>query len=64
MLSRVVLAGYSFYKIKMYMILCFFVFSTRHPYIQGVYDVSELIIKRVTNPFHHNSFIYKWTENG
>ncbi|CAC5390681.1 CYP4B1 [Mytilus coruscus] len=37
---------------------------TRHPYIQGVYDVSELIVKRITNPFHHNPFIYKFTENG
>ncbi|XP_060588662.1 cytochrome P450 4A10-like [Ruditapes philippinarum] len=39
--------------------------KTRHPYIQGVYDVSELIVKRIIKPLHHYDFIYyNFTENG
>ncbi|KAJ8308735.1 hypothetical protein KUTeg_013609 [Tegillarca granosa] len=36
----------------------------RHPYIQGVYDVSEYIIKRIMSPHLHSDMIYYWTENG
>ncbi|XP_061174813.1 cytochrome P450 4F12-like [Saccostrea echinata] len=36
----------------------------RHPYIQGVYDVSEQIVKRITNPLHHFQFIYDLSANG
>ncbi|KAH3851054.1 cytochrome P450 4F6-like [Dreissena polymorpha] len=32
--------------------------KTRHPYIQGVYEVSDLIVKRIFNPLHHFNFIY------
>lgn len=38
--------------------------QTRHPYIQSVYDVSELIVQRIVNPIHHFSFIYQFTANG
>jgi len=41
-----------------------FLFRTRHPYIQGVYDVSELIVQRIMNPLHHYGFIYKFTNAG
>ncbi|XP_052769449.1 cytochrome P450 4A4-like [Mya arenaria] len=38
--------------------------SVLHPYIQGVYDVSELVAKRVVNPLYHYKFIYKLSGNG
>eukprot|EP00105_Crassostrea_gigas_P039418 XP_019923566.1 PREDICTED: cytochrome P450 4A4-like [Crassostrea gigas] len=38
--------------------------TVRHPYIQGVYDVSEQIVKRITNPLHHFQFIYDMSQNG
>ncbi|KAK3092763.1 hypothetical protein FSP39_006985 [Pinctada imbricata] len=38
--------------------------KVRHPYIQGVYDVSELIVKRIINPLCHSAFIYYKTKNG
>uniref|UniRef100_K1QQU8 Cytochrome P450 4F6 n=1 Tax=Magallana gigas TaxID=29159 RepID=K1QQU8_MAGGI len=38
--------------------------KVRHPYIQGVYDVSEQIVKRITNPLHHFQFIYDMSQNG
>ncbi|XP_071080531.1 cytochrome P450 4A4-like [Haliotis cracherodii] len=53
------------------MMRCLFGYETncqldrgRHPYIQGVYDVSELIVKRIMTPLHHNDIIYSLSQDG
>ncbi|XP_021344613.1 cytochrome P450 4F12-like, partial [Mizuhopecten yessoensis] len=38
--------------------------TVRPAYIQCVYDVSDLIIKRIMNPLHHFGFLYSLSENG
>ncbi|XP_069115441.1 cytochrome P450 4F12-like [Argopecten irradians] len=38
--------------------------TVRPAYIQCVYDVSDLIIKRIMNPIHHYGFLYSLSDNG
>ena len=42
----------------MYMYIPVFFFRKKSPYIQAVYDLSEIIAKRFPNPFYHINWIF------
>ena len=35
-----------------------------HPYIKSIYEISDLVMKRVYNVFHHNDLFYYLSPTG